>query len=227
MKKKPKLSSALVTGIYARDLLLPGESKNEFIAVKNRLWAEFLPEGHSEEELVLNLAKLFWRRRRLHVGERILIKDDPFAQRLKESAKGWNSIKQEIPGPEAEVKRAGEGALEILRGSLFAASEKIAVGDLKNIARGRKELDKIAPAIERFAVALQSLQELVTAPTPMQKALSPEYIEKLTQCEAAIDARIHKTMTTLMMVKEWKRMRRATAPHASKPPMVEHQTYRL
>ena len=48
-------------GLYARDVVLPGEDRSEYDAMLAELQAEFAPEGRYENALVRRLADTWWR----------------------------------------------------------------------------------------------------------------------------------------------------------------------
>jgi hypothetical protein len=61
-RKRPP---ALKHGAYSEAALLPGEDPAEFKALHEGLIADFKPNGRMEEETVLSIARLTWRRRNL------------------------------------------------------------------------------------------------------------------------------------------------------------------
>jgi hypothetical protein len=60
-----RVPPALKHGAYSEAALLPGEDPDEFKALHKGLIAEFTPNGRMEEETVLSIARLTWRRRNL------------------------------------------------------------------------------------------------------------------------------------------------------------------
>jgi hypothetical protein len=69
MSKRPRSKNALKHGAYSRELILPGESVEEYEALLADLMAEWMPSGPTERDLVHRLASLFWRKRRQEVYE--------------------------------------------------------------------------------------------------------------------------------------------------------------
>jgi len=63
--KRKRLPPALKHGAYSEAALLPGEDPAEFKALHKGLIADFRPNGRMEEETVLSIARLTWRRRNL------------------------------------------------------------------------------------------------------------------------------------------------------------------
>lgn len=63
--KAKRLPSALKHGAYSEATLLPGEDPDEFEALHKDLIADLKPNGRMEEETVLSIARLTWRRQNL------------------------------------------------------------------------------------------------------------------------------------------------------------------
>jgi hypothetical protein len=67
--KQRSRHNALKYGIFAKNVLLKGESQSEFGSLLNGLLNDFRPAGTLEELLVEKLAALAWRHRRLFLAE--------------------------------------------------------------------------------------------------------------------------------------------------------------
>jgi len=63
--KRKRLPPALKHGAYSEARLLPGEDPADFKALHKGLIADFRPNGRMEEETVLSIARLTWRRQNL------------------------------------------------------------------------------------------------------------------------------------------------------------------
>ena len=63
--KQRSSQNAIKHGIFARSVLLTGESRAEFESLVDRYKAEYRPKGVTEEDLVRLLAETEWRRRRI------------------------------------------------------------------------------------------------------------------------------------------------------------------
>jgi hypothetical protein len=59
-----KYPNAQKHGIFAATAILPGEDPREFDELRSALIAEWTPDGATEEEAVLSIAKAAWRKRR-------------------------------------------------------------------------------------------------------------------------------------------------------------------
>jgi hypothetical protein len=58
-------SNAMRHGAYAKDLILPGENLEDFIALLNGLRLELAPQGMMQDENVSEIAELQWKKRRI------------------------------------------------------------------------------------------------------------------------------------------------------------------
>ena len=62
--KSTMSKNALVHGVYASDVLLPGESVEDFTNLYAAIRSDLNPEGTLEEEAVLDIVRLHWLKRR-------------------------------------------------------------------------------------------------------------------------------------------------------------------
>ena len=60
----PKQPNAYKHGIFSRTAIVPGEDGEEFEALYSSLIQEWMPDGATEEDAVLSIAKGIWRKRR-------------------------------------------------------------------------------------------------------------------------------------------------------------------
>jgi hypothetical protein len=61
---KRKMPNAIQHGVFSGTAILPGEDPKEFAALFYNLIVEWEPDGPTEEDAVLSLAKCMWRKRR-------------------------------------------------------------------------------------------------------------------------------------------------------------------
>ena len=96
-KKRPRNRNALVHGLYAKDVLLPWDSKEDFEKLHEDLKAEFSPRGRAEEEAVLDLAFLYWRKQTLWRMAQSAVLKDPFTfDILQTERKSWSGIRKRL-----------------------------------------------------------------------------------------------------------------------------------
>src|SRR5262245_14138697 len=94
-KKTPHNRNALVHGLYARDVLLPWDSREEFERLPQDLRAEFSSRGRSEDETILDLAFLYWQKRTLWRMRQVAVLKDPFTVDIVQTkGKSWSKIRR-------------------------------------------------------------------------------------------------------------------------------------
>jgi hypothetical protein len=104
--KSIKNKNALVHGVYAEDVVLPWESREDFEKLLADLREEFGPDGRMEEEIVLDLAHLRWQKQRVRKMWLAASNSDPFVNDLVESGKKtWSEIRDHLQG-QAKVVRS-------------------------------------------------------------------------------------------------------------------------
>ncbi len=64
-RKNHKKPNALKHGVFAQGLILPGEDAKEFAELFASLMEEWTPQGTTECDAVLSIAKAMWRKKRL------------------------------------------------------------------------------------------------------------------------------------------------------------------
>jgi len=96
-KNKSRSRNALVHGLYAKDILLPWDSKDEFERLHAELKVEFMPHGRAEEETILDLALLHWQKHTLWRMRQTAVLKDPFTQDILETErKSWSGIRKRL-----------------------------------------------------------------------------------------------------------------------------------
>jgi hypothetical protein len=64
-KAKSKVPNALKHGVFSRQTLIPGEDGEVYLELWSALKDEWNPEGATEEDAVVSIARAIWRKRRL------------------------------------------------------------------------------------------------------------------------------------------------------------------
>jgi hypothetical protein len=210
--KRSRSRNALVHGLYAKDVLLPWDSKEDFEKLHEDLKAEFSPHGRAEEEAVLDLATLHWQKHTLWRMRQLAVLKDPFTGDILETErKSWSGIRKCLRAA-ANAERTLVGALESgtavqllaqitrLRKQMGATSdtEEVKRVEEKMIAVLRTLSDYVLPLLER-------LRQGPNAEQAFDKAYSVDSLEKVIRLEAAVDARIGKVLARLVGLKEFKR----------------------
>ena len=102
--QKWKGPNALKHGVFAATAIIPGEDRQEFEELHTSLIQEWQPDGPTEEDAVLDIAKSLWRKRRV--------------QKLLEIQLLRNSFDLNHPAYDEEL------ALEVFAGAVARAPEK-------------------------------------------------------------------------------------------------------
>jgi hypothetical protein len=210
-KKKPRSRNALVHGIYAKDVLLPWDSKEDFEKLHEDLKAEFSPHGRAEEEAVLDLAFLHWTKQTIWRMRQTAVLKDPFTlDILQTGRKSWSGIRNELRAAAKNLHTLGHladanmSALQSQVDRLLRKIEKCS--DKEELKVLEAKMDGCLRLITERAVPLvQALKQGPNAEQAFDQAYAPESLEKIMRLEAAVDARIAKVLARLVGLKEFKR----------------------
>jgi hypothetical protein len=97
LQKNVSRTNALLHGLYAKDVLLPWDSKEDFLRLLQELTDEFFPNGRAEEETVLDLAFLHWQKRTLRRLWQSEVLRDKFTDDIVQTeAKSWSEIRKRL-----------------------------------------------------------------------------------------------------------------------------------
>ena len=208
----PKKGGSFVHGLYAKDVLLPWDDREEFAALHSELKEEFFPSGASEAECVLDLAQLYWQKRTLWRLRTATVLRDRFTDEIVATErKSWAGIRRGLREKAREERAVSSGRWKTpsrRRSPKFgAAGEKIG----KGCALGRsRKIDAAASASIELAKnsllpLLEQVRQLPDAEGAFDRNYLPEALEKVVRLEALIDARITKVLARLVALKEFKR----------------------
>ncbi|MGO9047340.1 MAG: hypothetical protein ACLQFW_10690 [Xanthobacteraceae bacterium] len=84
MRKHKAAPPALKHGGYAGSTILPGEDESAFSKLYQDLIQELTPSGPLEEEIVMTITRLVWRKQNLKIYDSIQRAEKLFDQRLSE-----------------------------------------------------------------------------------------------------------------------------------------------
>ena len=205
--------SALVNGRYAKDVLLPWESREEFEELLADLREEFHPDGRMEEETVFDLAYQRWQKQRNRALWHAAAYKDPFVIDIIQSGKkSWSGIRDYLSRHAKDI-RSGITYLDKMVSELMAEALSLGV-KLKEGGLGKSETDEIQQQLKAIVEVLtdfvvpmmQPLQNGPRAENTLHRVYSPEHLEPVIRLEASIDARIDKLLARLVNLKEYKRL---------------------
>ena len=202
---------ALLHGLYARDVLLPWDSKEDFLKLHEDLKAEFAPDGRAEEEAVLDLAFLHWQKHTVWRLRQSAVLRDPFTEDIIQTeGKSWSDIRKGLRAA-ASSERTVRGAIDNSMTSVLAeaqsANEKImTTSDVEEIKVLQAQSSAfVTIASEKLMALVKSMDQRPDAVQALDRAYVPESLEKVMRLEAALDARISKVLARLVGLKEFKR----------------------
>jgi hypothetical protein len=207
----PKKVDFIVHGLYAKDVLLPWDNRDEFAALHGELKKEFFPSGASEAECVLDLAVLYWQKRTLWRLRTATVLRDRFTEEIVATdSKSWAGIRRGL----REKAREEQTLVQTIEASVAKAVTKVQrLG--KKMANGAspEEVQKLEPLLsagielanKSLLPLLEQVQQLPDAEGAFDKNYLPEALEKVVRLEALIDARISKVLARLVALKEFKR----------------------
>ena len=119
--KSTMSKNALVHGVYASDILLPGESVEDFTNLYAAIRSDLNPEGALEEEAVLDIVRLHWlKRRAIKVAK---------GERPQGGKVIYNT---DVPGYLARFRKANgipRGGVAVMNDQEFAAAYEKAFGE--------------------------------------------------------------------------------------------------
>src|SRR5450759_2556326 len=203
--------NALLHGLYAKDVLLPWDSKEDFLKLHEDLKAEFFPDGRAEEEAVLDLAFLHWHKRTIYRVWQSAVLKDPFTEDIIQTkSKSWSDIRKRLRAA-ATSERTLRGAIENNQSSLLdglqTGGEKIATtSDAEEIKVILAQTEAILKLVtEKSMPLVKALDQRPDAEQALDRAYAPESLEKVMRLDAAIDVRIGKVLARLVGLKEFKR----------------------
>jgi hypothetical protein len=192
--KQSRSRNALVHGLYAKDVLLPWDSKEDFEKLHEDLKTEFSPRGRAEEEAVLDLAFLHWHKQTIWRMWPTAVPNDPFTLDIVETErKSWSGIRKCLRAV-ANDERTLLGTLEAESAKLLGKIKRFhkemdATSDMQNVKLIEDKMlaflrvvgDHVLPLLER-------LRQGPNAEQAFDKAYAPESMEKIVRLEAALDA---------------------------------------
>jgi len=212
--KRTGNKNALGHGVYAKDLLLPWESREDFERLFAEIYLELRPDGCLEKEFVLDIAHFRWQKRRIQKLWHAAVNDDPFVKDLVRSGKkSWSGItgflRSQGESLSGVTQTIGTFCLELIAAMNEMNAEMLESKYKKaDFEKTQKKVELIRELIGNSLVPLmQMLNKGPSAEATLRHVYSPEYLEPILRLEAMIDARIDKHLAKLVTLQEYKRLR--------------------
>lgn len=170
-----------------------------------------MPCGRAEEETVLDLALLHWRKHTvLRMWQSAVLKD-PFTQDILETRhKSWSGIRKGLRSA-AKDERTVLGQIDAQSAKIFSQISKLrkqinAAYDRQEIALVDEKIAALLRAVHDHVLpVMQKLHSGPNAEQTFDSAYGTESMEKILRLEALLDARIGKVLARLIGLKEFKR----------------------
>jgi hypothetical protein len=220
--------NALVHGVFSKDLLLPWDDRDEFEKLHADLKAEFSPRGRAEEEAVLDLAVLHWRKQTVWRMWQTAVLKDPFTiDILQTNGNSWSKVRKALRTA-AEDQRTLLGMADAKHANMLSQigrlqKEMDTASDAQEVKLIEGKINALLQAISQHVIPLvQALRQGPNAEQALDKAYAVESIDKIVRLEAAIDARIAKVLARLVGLKEFKRTPAAGTPAMAIPSSPNH-----
>ena len=216
-------TNALLHGLYAKDVLLPWDSREDFLALHRELIDEFFPTGRAEQEAVLDLTFLHWQKRTLWRLWQSTVLRDKFTQDIIQTrANSWSEIRKRLRA-DARDERSLLGTIEDTVTKSLSEVQRLGIKMAKNA--GPQEIKDLAPRMDAcLKVLTDSLLPLLNserqapdAEEAFDKTHAPERLEKIMRLDASLNARIAKVLSRLVGLKEFKRTPAGTRPQLTAP----------
>jgi len=207
-EKSKGAKNALIHGVYASDVLLPGESEENFSELYRAFRSELNPESPLEEEAVLDIARLHWLKRRavqaakgeFRDGQQSLISPLDLASALKAIHEGTNEFDSTL---QKIVETLNERLSTISDERLSALPVKETYEACKNLLADLEELQ------ERYVGEIYiKLCEMLDQKLSVERTYHPADLERVMKVEAMIDTRVEKVLARIAGIKEFRRIYR-------------------
>jgi hypothetical protein len=174
-----KSDNAFKHGAYAQLTVMPWEDQADFNDLHEELVLELQPFGVLEQSIVLEIADLQWRKRRLHVAQLLAAyKDAPPPELMQAAKRGAHGIAEYI----SSQKPRGGGLLMTATQAIDLVKKKITGDELPT-----------PPA--------QALP-----PTAIERAYDPDSMMRFLRAEASLDGRITKLLQRLAGLKAFEKL---------------------
>jgi hypothetical protein len=204
--------NALSHGAYSQDFVLPWENEQDFVDFHKGLRTELEPDGPSEEEVVLGIAGLYWKKRRLVIGSQLAYRYHPDAAALTKAGEGgWSGV--------SEYLHCTSSKMETFRDILgrIAKAQAIALQTaLASVGESLAGLESSSDASEKLDAYGESRREARIARENEQL----EILKGFTSVISDIGADV---MIPAMKIVESQDIEQSTAERVFRPDVIERE----
>jgi len=198
--EKPKTKNALTHGVYSSEIVLPGESEEDFIELYKAFQSEVNPGSPLEHEAVLDLARLHWLKRRA-------------IQAAKREFRHQQPIGQISAADQMELSKS-----TLMFKDKFIRAIKLVDELLSTISAERSTLDQMKERGKACEFPINEVRSHMSYFSTVRRMLFPDKeqatgyayepadLERVIKVEALIDTRIEKVLARLARIKEFRQL---------------------
>jgi hypothetical protein len=199
--------NALSHGVYAKEILLSGESSEDFESLHASLCQEFNPEGELENDTVTEIAQVVWVKRRLVRSYRASCEAAAVASPIMDEKKTGSSGREQLVQGQHHGASSGKAVfhgkiddhVDLLKILLKADGVDAATADWSSLA-------DVSPSVGKFMqLVSQSARPANPDETTFEHFGRPSDLERFLKILGTLDTRIEKAMTRLAGFKEYQR----------------------
>jgi hypothetical protein len=203
--KKTKRPNATKHGVFAATAILPGESSAEFEELHSELIAEWKPDGATEQDAVLSIAKAVWRKRRV---QRFLTAK-AFNHSL-DPKHVWYDERAGLISWHLAFRRDPENAFRAIESFLLP----LRIAHFKQPKFARSEFPSTSEWAEAILRETASLLAIIGSDTPAElyamyqsaEALSGDLFNQELALDERLDAMIDRAVKRLIQIKAMKQV---------------------
>jgi hypothetical protein len=157
-----RLHPAVKHGAYSATTVLPGESRAEFEKLYRNLIAEFAPSGVLEDDIVMTIARLVWRKQNLatlHIAERA----QSHHRKIQIEMNYENDTREDM----RQVERAVKSEVQEQLGEAYEfveIGEAATLGGLLNELQTQERLDAAINRCLKQLLMVRGIKSVAAAP---------------------------------------------------------------
>jgi hypothetical protein len=177
-----RLHPAVKHGAYSATAVLPGESRAEFEKLHRGLIAELVPSGVLEDDIVMTIARLVWRKQNLatlHIAERAQSRRAAIVDEKKRDNKPSYLMDKDgepiTPEEEREVERAAESEAQEELGEIYEFVEigsGATFGGLTSELETQERLDAAINRCLKQLLMVRGVKSVTAAPPSVAKRIT-------------------------------------------------------
>jgi hypothetical protein len=196
-----RTKNALTHGVYSSEILLPGESEEDFVELYDGLRSELNPGSRLEDEAVLDLTRLHWlKRRAMQAAKRQLSHQQQLGHM---SAADQMEFLNSTLSFKAKFLKALKRVDELLR---TISAEHSTTRPIKDCSTN---CELFIAELRSHTGYFSKIRRLVLSDKHQAAAtyvFQPADLECVVKVEALIDTRIDKVLARLAGIKEFRRL---------------------